>query len=167
MRRRGIFAVAALGLAAVAFSAWARPDIRLAFNPSPSAPRGWYAVAPLDRAPQVGDHVLAWAPPWARQLADRRRYVPATVPLMKPVAAVAGARVCRTGMWVTVDGRLVAIARPRDTAGRPMPRWQGCRTLAPYELLLIAQPSGSFDGRYFGPIDARLVLARVRPLWTW
>ncbi len=105
MRRRGIFAAAALGIGAVAFSAWARPDIRLAYNPSPSAPRGWYAVSPLDRPPQVGDHVLAWPPAWARQLADRRRYVPATVPLMKPVAAVAGARACRTGMWVTVDGR--------------------------------------------------------------
>lgn len=167
MRRRVIFAIATLGLAAVAFSAWAEPDIRLAYNPSPSAPRGWYAVSPLPRQPQVGDHVLAWPPAWARQFADRRGYVPATVPLMKPVAAITGARVCRTGMWVTVEARPVALARPSDTAGRPMPRWQGCRTLGAHEVLLIAEPSDSFDGRYFGPIDARLMLARVRPLWTW
>ena len=33
-----------------------------------------------------------------------RGYVPRGVPLLKPVAAVAGARVCRSGLAVTIDG---------------------------------------------------------------
>ena len=80
MRPR-ILSIAAAGLAAITASIWARPAIRLAYNPSLSAPRGWYAVAPLGCAPRVGDHVLAWRLAWARQLANQRRYVPATVPL--------------------------------------------------------------------------------------
>ena len=166
MRAR-ILPVAAAGLAAIAASVWARPAIRLAYNPSLSAPRGWYAVAPLGCAPKVGDHVLAWAPPWARQLADQRRYVPATVPLMKPVVAVAGARICRTGRTISIDGRPVATAWPRDSAGRPMPRWQGCRTLGAHEQFLLSARPDSFDARYFGPVDRGAVIARVRPLWTW
>lgn len=167
MTRRCILAVAALGLAAIAASAWARPGIRLAYNPSPSAPRGWYWVTPLDRPPQVGDHVLAWPPAWAGRLADRRRYVPASVPLMKRVAALANARLCRSGPSVSIDGRIIASARLSDSAGRPMPAWQGCRTLGPDELFLLAERPNSFDGRYFGPVGRERVIARVRPLWTW
>lgn len=162
-----IGSAALAGLAALATSVWARPEPRLIYNPSPSAPRGWYLVSPFDRPPRRGDLVLALAPDWARRLADQRRYVPANVPLLKPVIAVRGAIVCRAGQRVRIDGRAIAIARPSDAMGRAMPVWQGCRTLGPREVFLLAAPPGSFDGRYFGPIPTSRIIARARPLWTW
>ncbi|MCW4460804.1 S26 family signal peptidase [Sphingomonas sp. BT-65] len=166
MTRRSTLALAAGGLALLAAAAAGSFPIRLTYNPSASAPRGWYAAAPADRL-RVGDQVLAWPPPAAAALADRRGYVPRTVPLLKRVAATAGARVCRAGMWLSIDGHTVALARPRDRAGRPLPRWSGCRRLAADELLLLAAATDSFDGRYFGPVRRSQIIARVRPLWTW
>jgi type IV secretory pathway protease TraF len=88
------------------------------------------------------------------------------VPLLKHVAAKAGQRVCRVGVVVSVDARRVAIARARDGQGRPLPVWQGCRTLQADELLLLnpAHPD-SLDGRYFGPLPASAVIGRATPLW--
>src|SRR5690606_23795810 len=95
-----------------------------------------------------------------------RGYLPEGVPLLKHIAAKAGQRVCRIGDAVSVDARRVAIARARDGQGRPLPVWQGCRTLRPGELLLLnpAHPD-SLDGRYFGPLPASAVIGRATPLW--
>ncbi len=35
--------------------------------------------------------------------------------------------------------------------------WQGCRTLGADEVLLLGDTADSFDGRYWGPINARLI----------
>lgn len=158
----GGLALAALGFAGVGHPAW-----RIAYNPSLSAQRGWYGLGAPDDLP-VGMQVLAWPPPDAAALADVRHYVPHTVPLLKTVAAVRGARVCRHGAALTIDGRLAAVARTADRSGRVLPVWRGCRTLAPGELLLLAPDRpDSFDGRYFGPVHRRAVIARAIPLWTW
>ncbi|ETI64969.1 conjugal transfer protein [Sphingobium sp. C100] len=167
MNRVRLGAVSGLGLVAIAASVWLQPEWRLVFNPSASAPRGWYWVSPLAGPPRVGDHVLVWPPEWAARLADARRYVPATVPLMKPVAATVGALVCRDGATVRIDGRAVGMARLRDSLERPMPVWRGCRRLGPGQTFLLAAPESSFDGRYFGPVSTDRVIARVEPLWTW
>jgi conjugative transfer signal peptidase TraF len=167
MTRRGVIAAAVLGLAALGASVWARPDLHLTYNPSPSAARGWYRVVPLDRPLALGDRVLVWPPAWAGRLADRRRYVPASVPLLKRVAATGGARLCRAGGAVTIDGRVVATAKSADSAGRPMPVWHGCHRLRADELFLLAERADSFDGRYFGAVGRDRVIARVAPLWTW
>ncbi len=90
-----------------------------------------------------------------------RHYLGEGVPLLKHVAGKAGQRICRLGDSVSVDRRPVAVARKRDRLGRPLPVWQGCRTLATGELLLLnpAVPD-SLDGRWL-----RLVagLSRDRP----
>lgn len=139
---------------------------RLVYNPTASAPLGFYAVAPAWPV-HPGDLVVSRLPPPAAALADRRLYVPASVPVVKTVAAVAGARVCRIGLAVTVDGRAIARARVRDHAGRPLPAWSGCWALRPGEVLLLSRRPDSFDGRYFGPTPTALIVGRARPLWTW
>lgn len=87
---------------------------------------------------------------------------------MKPLAAKAGATVCRLDMRVTIDGRYVATALPRDHFRRPLPHWSGCLRLSPDQLFLIAPATAaSFDSRYFGPVDRRRIVGRALPLWIW
>ena len=162
--------VMATAIAASAFAAAfvviavADPFPRVIWNASASAPIGLYRIHP-DRDPPIGV-LVAVAPPkrLARWLADRG-YLPEGVPLLKHVAAKAGQRVCRSGAVVSVNGRLVASARERDGRGRPLPVWQGCRTLGAGELLLL-NPSvpDSLDGRYFGPLPASTVIGTATPL---
>jgi type IV secretory pathway protease TraF len=86
---------------------------------------------------------------------------------LKRVAAVPGQRVCRTGLAITVDGVPMGDALDRDRRGRPLPVWQGCRSVATGDLFLMnPDVRDSLDGRYFGPIPARGVIGRAIPLYT-
>ena len=152
--------------ASLALSGLGPTPTRVVYNPTASAPLGFYAVG-VARPLYAGDLVVSRLPAAPAALADRRLYVPASVPVVKTVAAIAGARVCRDGVAVTVDGRVIAAARVRDRAGRPLPVWSGCRTLGPGQVLLLNGHPASFDGRYFGPTPTALILGRARPLWTW
>ena len=154
-----------LGMAALGLTIAWPPLPRLVWNASASAPIGLYAVSP-GTAPGRGDMVIAWPPAAARQLAAHRRYLPANVPLVKRVAAVAGDTICGVDRAVTVNGRRVALRRVADAAGRPLPAWQGCIRLTPgVVFLLMTETPDSFDGRYFGPTAARDVIGRATPLW--
>ena len=141
------------------------PRPLLLWNASASAPVGLYrlrASAPVT----VGDLVAIQPPaPLAHFLAERE-YLPARLPLLKHVAATAGASVCRFGRAVAVDGQLVATARDRDSRGRPLPAWRGCRTIGEKELFLLNVADDSLDSRYFGPIPAGGLLARAVPILT-
>ena len=135
----------------------------LFWNASPSVPIGTYWVR---RAPpRVGDLVLVRLAGTLIPAAHRRRYLPRTAYLLKPVSAAAGDRVCRIGLGVFVRGRWAALALAKDSVGRPMPAWQGCRTLQRSELFLLAPHPASFDSRYFGPISAEHVAGRAERLW--
>ena len=110
---------------------------------------------------------LAELPPDARRLAVARGYLPDGVPLVKRIAALGGDRVCAVDDAVFVNGRAVAGRLARDGLGRPLPRWTGCRVLADDELFLLMEGvSGSFDGRYFGPVRRAAIIGRLAPLWT-
>ena len=166
-RKWAIATVAAATLFGASFAAIAvlDPLPHVVWNASASAPIGLYRIEPL-RDPPLGALVAVTPPPaLARWLAERG-YLGERVPLLKHVAAKAGQRVCRIGAVVSVDARRVAVARARDGQGRPLPVWQGCRTLPPGELLLLnpAHPD-SLDGRYFGPLPASAVIGRATPLW--
>lgn len=153
---------------AISFAAIALTDPlpRVIWNASASAPLGLYRIRP-DSDPPVGA-LVAVAPPerLGRWMAERG-YLGRDVPLLKHVAAKTGQRVCRIGVTVSVDGRAVAVALIRDRIGRLLPAWQGCRTLAAGELLLLnPDHPDSFDGRYFGPLPASTVLGRAIPILT-
>jgi conjugative transfer signal peptidase TraF len=158
--------LAGLGLGLIGCAWLADSAPRLVWNASASAPLGLYRVEVGARIAR-GDAVLAVLPDAPRRLAAERLYLPADVPLIKHVAAMAGDRICGEGDGVSINGRVVAHRLAHDSKGRPLPRWTGCRVLADSEvLLLMAGVPGSFDGRYFGPVDAAQIVGKLLPLWT-
>ncbi len=141
------------------------PHPRLIWNASASEPLGLDRVVAVEQ-PRVGD-LGAIRPPasLARFLAERH-YLPVDVPLLKQIAAGPGARICRRGSVVTVNGLQKVVARSRDRLGRALPTWQGCRVVGQRELFLLASAPDSMDGRYFGPIPASGLLGCASPILT-
>ncbi|WP_212631889.1 S26 family signal peptidase [Pseudomonas sp. KB-10] len=150
----------ALGWAAIATS-----PPRLVYNASNSVPVGWYRISPANSL-VPGDLVLVRLPPEARSLAAQRGYLPANVPLLKTVEALAPQRVCVQGSQVRIDGVFVARRMRWDRQSRALPAWQACRRLVGDELFLLSSSNpASFDSRYFGPVSADAVIGRAQPLW--
>ena len=165
--RTAAFHLAVLGAGLVVASTADIWPLRLVYNASASVPLGWYSVADAD-AVAVGDLVVARLPPRTDGLLVERGYIGAGVPVLKFVRARQGQRVCRDGGTVTIDAATVGMARDSDGAGRPLPRWSGCRELGPGQVFLFnAAAAGSFDGRYFGPVPITSIIGKATPLWTW
>ena len=174
LRARLVLAgLSACGLAALAWASFVHPLPRLIYNPSDSVAVGWYRVDPLGhstgslpRPLSVGSIVLTTLPPDAAALAAQRGYLPARVPLLKRVGAVAPQHVCVFDALVWIDGVPVAAIRPADRLGRPLPSWPQCRQLRPGELFLLSVTNpASFDSRYFGPVSASAVIGVAHPVW--
>jgi conjugative transfer signal peptidase TraF len=143
-------------------------------NLTGSAPLGLYRRLP--RSARVGDAVAACLPSavagWARErsyVGTGQRCPAGTRPVLKHLAATAGAWVERTPGGLVVDG----VPQPRsraleaDREGRPVV----VAVSYPYrvgrhEVLLLNPHPDSFDGRYFGPVAAEAVLAAYAPWWT-
>jgi conjugative transfer signal peptidase TraF len=163
--RATVFAASAFAIS-FAVIAITHPLPRVVWNASASAPLGLYRIQP-ERDPPL-DALVAAAPPapLARWMAERG-YLGEDVPLLKHVTAKTGQRICRIGVVVSVDARPVAVALTRDRFRRSLPVWQGCRTLAAGELLLLnPDHTDSLDGRYFGPLPVSIVLGRAIPILT-
>ena len=164
---------AAAGLTALAWTVFAQPLPRLIYNPSDSVPVGWYRVDPIQhragslaRSLSVGSIVLTRLPAGAAAPAAQRGYLPARVPLLKRVGAVAPQHVCIVDAMVWMDGVPVATALAADRLGRQLPSWPQCRRLRPGELFLLSVTNpASFDSRYFGPVNASAVIGVARPVW--
>ncbi len=170
MTRRGwvIATVSVASLFGASFTAVAvlDPLPRVIWNASASAPLGLYRIEP-ERDPPIGALVAVTPPEHLGRWLAARGYLGEDVPLLKHVAAKPGQRVCRIGAVVSVDGRPVVVARERDSRRRPLPVWQGCRTLASDEFLMLnPDHADSMDGRYFGPLPASTVLGRATPILT-
>lgn len=165
MKRFTIFVAGYCAVGALFAPVLVGPTPRLVWNASASVPIGLYAARSPDGV-RTGDLVAAHAPPAVARLMASRGYLPASLPMLKHVAATAGDTVCRSGARVSIDGSPVALAHAHDRAGRLLPVWSGCRTLRQAEVFLLNPASpGSFDGRYFGPIPARSITAILTPLW--
>jgi len=80
------------------------PKPVLLYNPSESAAVGWYRLKPEEPV-ILGAQVAAYAPEWARILADERGYLPYDYPLIKTVWAVQGDEVCYNAQSVSVPKR--------------------------------------------------------------
>ncbi|MBJ2198945.1 MULTISPECIES: S26 family signal peptidase [Gammaproteobacteria] len=164
---------AVVGLAALAWAAFVQPLPRLIYNPSDSVPVGWYRVDPLrhdtgslPRPLSVDSIVLTRLPAEAATLAAQRGYLPAHIPLLKRVGAVAPQHICIVAGQVLIDGVPMAAVLPADRLGRPLPSWQLCRRLEPGELFLLSVTNpASFDSRYFGPVSATAVIGIAHPVW--
>jgi conjugative transfer signal peptidase TraF len=165
--RASTLLLAALAIAALMSPLFIQARPVVVWNATPSAARGLYRIVPAG-GPQIGDLVLARTPlAYVGQFAERG-YLPADVPMLKQVAAVAGSMVCRSSMTVTINGVAVAEALVSDSQGRLLPAWSGCQQLHQGEVFLLApQVHTSLDGRYFGVVATSTVLGRAVPLWTW
>ena len=160
------------GLAALAWAAFVQPPPRRVYNPSDSVAVGWYRVDPLDHRTSsppsplsVGSIVLTRLPADVAALAAQRGYLPARIPLLKRVGAVAPQHVCMFDGLVWIDGVASAAVLPADRLGRPLPSWQQCRSLRPGELFLLSSANpASFDSRYFGPIEVSAVIGAAQPI---
>lgn len=158
-------ALVAGSLFALAWAAFRTSPLQFVYNASDSVPIGWYHIAPASSL-AAGDLVLVRLLPEAMTLAAQRGYLPASVLLLKTVAAVAPQLVCVRGGQVRVDGRLVARRLSWDRQGRALPAWRACRHLIGNELFLLSTTNPeSFDSRYFGPVSTDAVIGRARPLW--
>jgi len=165
MSRRGWFLTTYAAVLGVGAALAAHPAPRLLWNATASVPVGLYRLHP-DPIPHVGDLVALRLPAAQASLLARRGYLPLGVPLLKPVAAVAGQSVCRIALRITIDGTAVGDAQTIDHRGRPLPVWQGCQRLSGGQIFVMnpAEPR-SLDGRYFGPLHAADVIGRATPLW--
>lgn len=154
-----------IGMSVIAFSSTAHPMLRLLWNASASVPIGLYAIHPAGRL-TTGELLVVKPPAALAQFMASRRYLALGVPLIKHVAALPGQIVCRSGRTITVDGIVEAEALDRDTRGRELPVWQGCRTVQSDEVFLMnAGIPDSFDGRYFGPASDSTITGSATPLW--
>jgi conjugative transfer signal peptidase TraF len=161
----GLLAMCGFAVALTSFGTVFHPTPLLIYNASASARIGFYRVLPAPRL-RRGDLVLARMPDAVRPLAAERGYIPAAVPLVKRVSALAGDMICGLGRDVSIDGHLAARRLPVDPHGRPLPAWSGCRRLESEEVfLLMPDVPDSFDGRYFGAVQRDAVIGRLVPLW--
>ena len=160
MRRTIALTIGACGLL---ISASVPKSPYVVWNASRSVPLGAYWIG--QQTPGSGEIAAIRLPPDVARLAHRRGYLPVTAVLLKPVAAHSGDRVCRFGRHVTLRGRLVARAPWSDRFARPMPSWSGCARLAAGEVLVLSPITGSFDSRYFGPIQSDRVIGIATLLW--
>ncbi len=165
MNRLAIMLTVHCAVFAIVAPAFIQPVPRLVWNASASVPIGLYSARPSSSAHR-GELVAAIPPAPVARLMAERGYLPLGVPMLKHVAASIGQRICRTGDRISIDGTFVAQAKPRDRHGRPLPGWQGCHTLRRNEVFLLNPASGdSFDGRYFGTVSARSIIAVLTPVW--
>jgi conjugative transfer signal peptidase TraF len=136
------------------------------WNASESVPVGLYAVRPSSVL-TINELVVVQPSDMLADFLAAGEYLPKGLPLLKHIAALPGSRVCRSGLAVTVDGVLRAIAREQDHAGRMLPTWTGCRSIGEGEVFLLnpSHPS-SLDGRYFGPLPSSSVVGEALPVWT-
>ena len=143
------------------------PRSRLAYNPTASAPRGWYWIEPPRRL-GVHDYVLVRLPRAVATMASERRYLPRAVPILKGIGALSPQHVCIRDHRVTIDRKAVASILIRDGAGRPLTAWGQCRALQKDEIFLLSMfNAASFDSRYFGPVARTDVIGVATPVWTW
>jgi conjugative transfer signal peptidase TraF len=167
MTRRSITLTAVAGIAALMpFTSFKAAPV-LVWNVSESAPIGLYYVQPAG-ALFVTTLVLVMPPEPLASSLSQAGYLPRGVPLLKRILAVPGQSVCRHNVMISVDGLAVGTAYERDRRGRPLPRWQGCRTIADGEVFLMNwDEPASLDSRYFGPIPTSAIIGRADPLWTF
>ena len=131
------------------------------FNDSTSIPRGFYARS--DAAPRRGAIVTVRAVDVAPDYALMRDFADLGDRFIKRVAGADGDVVCAEGALVTINGERAAERVARDSAGRALPTWSGCRRLR-NEVFLLGDTPDSFDGRYWGPTPMAFIEGTWRPL---
>lgn len=156
-RRIQLALIGLAGALAVVLLGFKANDVIL-YNSSASIPPGFYVRtnAPLER----GAFVTVRAGDMAADYSRLREFTDDGDRFIKRVVAVDGDTVCAEGGRVSVDDERTVVRQMRDSAGRELPTWSGCRVLRG-EVFLLGDTPDSFDGRYWGPTPT----ARVEGVW--
>jgi conjugative transfer signal peptidase TraF len=167
MNSRVALLLTTLGAAAVLSTIGAESTTRYVWNASASVPIGLYRLRPAGEL-AVAELVAVQPPePLATFLAEGG-YLPRGIPMLKRVLALPGQTVCRDRHAITVDEIEMGVTRERDSRGRPLPVWRGCRVIVEGEVFLMNwQSVDSLDGRYFGMMPTTAIIGRAEPLWTY
>lgn len=142
-------------------------------NLSPSAPLGVWQAVP-DAVAGRGAMVAACPPPGApvRAMHAAGQIPPGscpsgTAPLLKTVVAVAGDRVTiAPGQGMRVNGIEIPNSAAQRRADLPAPAPGNHQVKAGHVWIVSVYAAGSFDSRYFGPIEATEIRAVVRPVFV-
>jgi conjugative transfer signal peptidase TraF len=159
-----VAALTVAGLVALAAPSVLIRQPLVVWNATASVPTGFYLL--IRRQPYRGDLAAIKLPDRIGALAHLRGYVPTSAIVIKPIVAAPGDIVCRRGHVVSVNARMVGLARTRDQVGRPLPRWRGCRQLMHGSIAVLSKHADSFDSRYFGSIGHTHILGVALPVWT-
>ncbi len=155
--------IVTLGVSAAAIAMLAVPvtarSAQLVWNLTPSAPVGLYRIE-RDHW-RVGDRVAVLPSQGLAAELDARGVIGEGKLLIKRVAAAAGDKVCRLADEVSVNGHVVANAKPSGAEGVALPYWQGCVTLSAVQVFLLGDTADSYDGRYFGVTSAGDIVGRA------
>lgn len=152
---------------------WAQP-FRVAYNITSSLDKGFYLVNTWDRTAEVGDivHVDYRPREWVRARYDGA-YIGKDWHFIKHVGAMGGDRLeqddetifrCAAG---SDECRVLAVRKPTDSRGRPVPDLQFNEVIPTGKLFLTNPHPRSFDSRYHGYFDVADVRGVAYPLFTW
>lgn len=161
----------AFGTLAVALAGCAWFGVRV--NVTPSLPLGLYIR--IGAQPALGQ--IAEFCPTSMSAEESQRYrgfgiacPDHSIPLLKPVVAVAGDRVEFSNAGIAVNGHMLpnTAPRPLDGRGRPIHAWPAGNYTIDADHVVVASSFhiGSYDSRYLGPIPVRDVRSSLRPLWV-
>jgi type IV secretory pathway protease TraF len=146
MKGRLATTVMTFGAVALVMSTMGEATPIYIWNASKSVPIGLYRLQPASRL-AVADLVAARPPEPLTTFLDLNGYLPIGVPMLKRVLALPGQTVCRKGLTISVDATDMGDALSRDSRGRPLPIWQGCRVVGADELFLMNWQSEDLFGR--------------------
>ena len=154
--------ISVIGVALISLPATGVLPPLLLYNPSESAPLGWYRVEPFSVISR-GDLVVSHLPEDASMFAAERGYLPSGIPVIKTVRALEGDTVCAVDGELLINGTPAVRLLSTDSLGRALPSpWKACRLLQPGEVLLLSDRTlDSFDGRYFGTVLKADILGRA------
>ena len=129
------------------------------------------------RTPDLDARLIEFCPaePFATESSERGYRTHGTacpdgsVPLLKPVVAVAGDCVVLSAEGLRINGRLLPKTAPllRDAVGRTLHPWPFGVYHVERDAVWVASTynRGSYDSRYMGPIKVSQIRARLRPIW--
>lgn len=173
-RRSALAALTVGGLAALSGLAVYQAGFRL--NVTPSVPLGLWRVHPARHIVR-GDVVTLCVPDsvLARTARSRGYFMSGAcpgdfMPLIKPIAALAGDRVTISARGVSINGALLpdSQALDTDTKGRRLvPAFVGERQVPAGMMFVLSSFNRlSFDSRYFGMVPVNGVQSAGAPVWV-
>jgi conjugative transfer signal peptidase TraF len=150
----------------------------LHINTSHSMPLGvWIAVADKQVPPLAGEAIAVCLPEAWGRFAMARGYISAgkcpggAEPVLKQVLAVPGDTVRVDADGLAVNDKPIANTKPLsvDAAGRPLRAFPAGTYVVRWGDVWVAGDGNprSMDSRYFGPVAAADVVARLQPLVTF